>query len=50
VEEREVVGLIYYHGWTQAEVAHLFEVSERTIRRRWEAALTRLHRTLKDKE
>jgi RNA polymerase sigma-70 factor (ECF subfamily) len=47
-EEREVVGLIFYHGWTQAEVAELFQVSERTIRRRWEAALVKLHRTLKE--
>jgi RNA polymerase sigma-70 factor (ECF subfamily) len=47
VEEREVVGLVYYHGWKQAEVAELFGVSERTIRRRWEAALAKLHRALR---
>jgi RNA polymerase sigma factor (sigma-70 family) len=47
-EEREVVGLIFYQGWTQPEVAELFQVSERTIRRRWEAALVKLHRALKD--
>jgi RNA polymerase sigma factor (sigma-70 family) len=34
VEEREVVGLIFYHGWTQAPIAELFDVSERTVRRR----------------
>jgi RNA polymerase sigma factor (sigma-70 family) len=46
--EREVVGLIFYHGWTQAEAAELFQVSVRTIQRRWEAALVKLHDTLKD--
>ena len=41
-EEREVVGLVFYHGWTQAEVAALFQVSERTVRRWWQSALLRL--------
>jgi RNA polymerase sigma factor (sigma-70 family) len=45
-EEREVVGLIFYHGWKQADVAQLFGVSERTVRRRWEAALVKLHQVL----
>jgi RNA polymerase sigma factor (sigma-70 family) len=45
--EREIVGLIYYHGWTQAQVAELFNVSARTVRRWWEAALVDLHRALK---
>ena len=45
-EEREVVGLIYYHGWTQAQVAELLQMGERTVRRRWEAALVKLHRIL----
>lgn len=47
-EEREVVGLIFYHGWKQADVAQLFGVSERTVRRRWEAALVKLHHILND--
>jgi RNA polymerase sigma factor (sigma-70 family) len=47
-EEREVVGLIFYHGWKQAEVAELFQVSERTVRRRWESALAKLHGSLQD--
>jgi len=47
-EEREIVGLVFYHGWTQAQVAELFNVSERTIRRRWESALVQLHRKLRD--
>jgi RNA polymerase sigma-70 factor (ECF subfamily) len=41
-EEREVVGLVFYHGWTQAEIGELFQVDERTIRRRWAAACERL--------
>jgi len=42
VEEREVVGLIFYHGWTQAQVAELFGISDRTVRRRWEDAIQKL--------
>ena len=38
VEQREVVGLVFYHGWTQAKIAELFGVDERTIRRRWSSA------------
>ncbi len=45
VEEREVVGLVFYHGWTQPQIAELFCVDTRTIRRRWSAACERL-RTL----
>ena len=30
-EEREVVSLIFYHGWEQADVADLFQVSVRTV-------------------
>jgi RNA polymerase sigma factor (sigma-70 family) len=41
-EEREVVGLVFYHDWKQAEVAELFQVNERTVRRRWESALVTL--------
>ncbi len=48
VEEREVVSLIYYHGWTQVEVAELLQITDRTVRRRWEAALVKLHRLLKE--
>jgi RNA polymerase sigma-70 factor (ECF subfamily) len=42
VEEREVVGLVFYHGWTQVRIAELFRVDERTIRRRWSNACERL--------
>jgi RNA polymerase sigma factor (sigma-70 family) len=47
-QEREVVGLIYYHGWTQSQVAELFHVNVRTVRRWWQAALVTLHRELED--
>jgi RNA polymerase sigma factor (sigma-70 family) len=46
-EEREVVSLIYYHGWEQREVAELFGVHVRTVRRWWHAALTKLRAVLK---
>ena len=45
VQEREVVSLIYYHGWKQAEIARLFDIAERTVRRRWEAAMIHLKDT-----
>ncbi len=46
-EEREVVGLVFYHGWTQGQVAELFGVDERTIRRRWRSANLKLFEALK---
>jgi RNA polymerase sigma factor (sigma-70 family) len=45
-EEREVVSLVYYHGWSQPQVAELFGVNERTVRRRWRAACVRLQERL----
>ncbi len=48
VEEREVVGLIYYHGWTQAETAEHLVVSKRSVQRRWSTAMLKLHAVLKD--
>jgi RNA polymerase sigma-70 factor (ECF subfamily) len=38
-EQREVVELRFYHGWSVAEVAEFLEISERTVIRRWQAAL-----------
>ena len=46
VLEREVIGLAFYHGWTQRQMAELFRVDERTIRRRWRGACSRLHEVL----
>jgi RNA polymerase sigma-70 factor (ECF subfamily) len=46
-EEGEVVGLVYYHGMTQAEAAAVLGVNVRTVQRRWHAALVKLHRVLK---
>jgi RNA polymerase sigma-70 factor (ECF subfamily) len=45
-EEREIVSLVYYHGWTQTQVADLFQVAERTVRRRWRSACVRLQERL----
>jgi RNA polymerase sigma factor (sigma-70 family) len=36
VEQREVIGLAYYHGWPQADIAGLFGVTVRTVQR-WHA-------------
>jgi len=46
-EEREVFDLIWYQGLSQAEAAELLNVSERTIKRRWQAARLRMHEALK---
>jgi RNA polymerase sigma-70 factor (ECF subfamily) len=45
-EEREVVSLVYYHGWSQPQVAGLFGVNERTVRRRWRAGCLHLQERL----
>jgi DNA-directed RNA polymerase specialized sigma24 family protein len=47
VEEREVVSLLFYQGLTQAEAAGVLGVTVRTVQRRWQAALVRLHPILK---
>lgn len=46
VEEREVVGLIFYHAWKQEQVAELFGVTVRTVQRWWRSALSRLQDVL----
>jgi RNA polymerase sigma-70 factor (ECF subfamily) len=48
-DEREVVGLMFYHGWTQAQIAELLGVNERTVRRRWQSACLRLNKLVGDK-
>ena len=45
-EEREVFGLLFYHGLTQAEVAEVLELSTRTVRRHWHSACVRLREAL----
>src|SRR5262249_10251341 len=42
VEEREVVSLLFYHGWSQAETAELFGVNVRTVQGHWQSAVTGL--------
>jgi len=42
-EEREVVELLWYQGFTQEEAAEVLEVSDRTVRRRWVSARARLY-------
>jgi RNA polymerase sigma-70 factor (ECF subfamily) len=45
-EARAVFDLIWYQGLSQAEAAELLNVSERTVKRRWQAARLRLHEAL----
>lgn len=47
-EEREVVMLTFYHGWSQRQVAELFGIDVRTVRRRWRAACDTLALRLGD--
>jgi RNA polymerase sigma-70 factor (ECF subfamily) len=46
-EEREVFDLLWYQGLTQVEAAELLQISERTIKRRWQSARIKLHDALK---
>ncbi len=48
-DEREVFELIFYQDMTQAEVAALLKVSERTIKRRWRQARLSLQRAFESK-
>lgn len=48
-EEREVMGLVFYHGWTQKQAAELFGVTERTVGRWWHSACLRLQTLLNGK-
>jgi RNA polymerase sigma-70 factor (ECF subfamily) len=41
-EEREVFSLVFYHGWTQVQIAELLQVHERTVRRQWGSACVHL--------
>src|SRR5262249_2178327 len=45
-EERETFDLLYYQGLTQAEAAELLGVTERTVKRRWQAARLALYDAL----
>ena len=36
IEEREAISLRFYHGWTQSDIAELFEVNVKTVER-WQA-------------
>ncbi|MBY0459440.1 MAG: sigma-70 family RNA polymerase sigma factor [Gemmataceae bacterium] len=47
-QEREVMGLVFYHGWTQARIAALLGVDERTVRRWWARACKRLRNLVGD--
>jgi RNA polymerase sigma factor (sigma-70 family) len=40
--EREVVSLLFYHGWKQEEVGDLFQMSVRTIRQRWKSGMRKV--------
>ena len=46
-EEREVFDLLWYQGLTQVEAASVLAISERTVKRRWQAARLQLHDALK---
>jgi RNA polymerase sigma factor (sigma-70 family) len=47
-EEREVIGLMYYHGWTQVQIGELLGVDERTVRRWYRRAVELLAKMLGD--
>jgi len=45
-DEREVFGLLYYHGHTREQAAELLGLGERTVYRRWASACGRLSERL----
>ena len=45
-EKRQVVEMIWYHGLTQNETAQQLGISERTVKRRWQAIRLSLHQFL----
>lgn len=47
-DEREVVDLLFYQELTQVEAADLLQVAVRTVQRRWQSALLKLHSVLKN--
>lgn len=47
-EERTLFDLLWYQGLTLQEAADALESSERTVRRRWQAARVSLYRNLMD--
>jgi len=42
-EDRDVLSLLWYQGLSQAEAAEVLGISERTIKRRWQATRLRLY-------
>jgi RNA polymerase sigma-70 factor (ECF subfamily) len=47
IPEREVFGLLWYHGLTQDEAAQILNVSVATVKRRWLSARVLLQETLR---
>ena len=45
-EERDVFDLLWYQGLSQAEAAELLNVTERTVKRRWQTARLKLYEAL----
>ncbi len=45
-EDRVVVDLLFYQGMSQSEAAVVLDVSERTVKRRWQSARLALHQAL----
>ncbi|QDU62994.1 RNA polymerase sigma factor [Planctomycetes bacterium Pan216] len=45
-DEREVFDLLWYGGLGQSEAARILDVSERTVKRRWQSARIRLYDSL----
>ena len=47
VRKREMAGLVFYQRWPQVQVAEVFHVDVRTVRRWWESASVKLHQVLR---
>jgi RNA polymerase sigma-70 factor (ECF subfamily) len=47
-DEREVFGLVYYQGLLHPDAARFQDISERSLRRRWQQAKIQLHGAMRD--
>lgn len=45
-EERETISLKFYHGWKEEEIAEVLDVTDRSVRRYYRSACTRLSQVL----
>lgn len=46
--DREIVSLVFYHGWSKADVAELLQLNVRTVQKHWQNAVLQLSRSVEE--